>query len=199
VKSLRPRFGPVTSALSVLVGLLCVGAIALAITAQAGSPAPFLRAGLPPAKQAIINKMDAARAQSNPNPIPPDPSASQSIVVQPCTRDLSLLVSGLAPAHSALDFPGWNAYSFTNEWVDPSGTMAVQAGDLPGSGQGLVTVEQWSPPTSCSPASGVVYLAPTGSDTLTITGVSGSTVSLSSSAGTAWAFDLGADTFQLVS
>jgi hypothetical protein len=197
----RCQAGIPARVVSLAAVLLCKGAIVLSATVQAGSPKPFLRtdSALPSAKQAIVNRVNSAIAQRNPDPIAPDPAPYASMVVQACTRDLSLLVSGLTPAHSMSDFPAWASYSFTNEWVDPSGSLAVQAGYLPGSNRGLVTVEQWSAPTACSPSSGSVYLAPDGSGSFTIASVSDSTVSLDSSAGTTWTFELGADTFQQVS
>ncbi len=159
-------------------------------------PAPLA----PAAKQALINSINARRTQLNPNGVvAPDPAAYQSVspsmieaTNQPCTRDLSELVSGLNGPLNDLDFPEYKSYRFNNEWIDPDGSQAVMVGDLNGE-QGAIAVEVWSPPTHCAPTSHALYLAPANSGSLTITSLSGSTVSLSSTTGTAWTFDLATD------
>jgi hypothetical protein len=181
------------SAVRAMSAIAATSAAAVAITivaAHAASSQPTL----PGAKQAVIDHENSVIAGRNPHPVPPDPAAS-SHSAQACTRDVSALISGISPAFGQGDFPDWLAYTFTDEWVDPSGSVALQAGNASGTNQGLVTVERWTPPTSCMPK-GAVYLAPAGSGQLTITSVSWPTASLQSSAGSSWTFNLTTDTFQ---
>jgi hypothetical protein len=183
--------------------LLCAGAVAMGFAVHADvSPAaqPTTSPSLPPAKQALINHMNAFRGSTNaPQPTPPGPDSAvaQAIMAQtfpPCSRDLSLLPSGLlsfAPAEQ--DFPA-GSYTFNNEWMDPTGVYVVLAGNVYETTQGVIAVETINPPTSCNMTRGE-YLAPANSGSLTMTGVSGSTVSLRNAAGTQWTFDLGTDAF----
>jgi hypothetical protein len=187
-------------ALPLVLGAGAVGT-GLAVHATGSTPGrTAVATSLPPAKQGVIDHMNQFRGPTNaPHAAAPGPSSAvaQSIMAQPsqgCTRDASLLPSGLlsdAPARQ--DFPS-QSYTFNNEWMDPLGAYALLAGNVGGDSQGAIGTETWSPPTSCN-MSESEYLAPSNSGSLTLTGVSGSTVSLSSSAGTNWTFSLTTDTF----
>jgi hypothetical protein len=185
---------------SALVGVVVCLALAIVggVSTSAAGAGRLTGTSLSPqaqAKEAFINHLKASAAVRNPHPVAPNRAASSRIVVQPCTRDLSLLISGYIKGPIASDFPSWQAYTFNNQWVDPSGLLAVSAGNVLGSSQGVVSVEHWAAPTDCVP-SHIDYLAPTDSGSLTILSIAGSTVSFSSTAGTNWSFDLGSDKFQ---
>ena len=171
-----------------------VGASAVAIVAHAnGSVSGTSQPTLPPAKQAIINNFNSFMANgNNPHPVPGNPSDVPP--AQPCSRDLSVIFKGLNTAINT-DFPIWRNYKFNNQWADPSGAFEVVAGNLAGSDQGAVAVETWTPPTSCL-STHAEYVAPVNSGSFTVTGVSGTIVSLSSSAGSSWTFDLTTYTFR---
>ena len=146
---------------------------------------------LPPGKQAIFNHM--IDPFTSPNPNAPRPLGPGQYHSHPCVRDLSVSrITGVAPAGGQLDNPNWRAYAFNNAWSDPAGVYFIQAGNVRGTSQGVVTVETWKPVTACLPAQ-TVYLAPANSGSLTVVRATGSTVILSGSNGTPWTFSLAQD------
>jgi hypothetical protein len=184
-------------------GLVVIGVVGTALAAP-HTPSPTssgaAAATLPPAKQALIDHMNEFRGPTDAvHPIPPGPSSTvaQSIMaqpLQPCTRSLSQIPTGLfADAPAGQDFAS-EAYSFNNEWMNPTGGQAVIAGNVAGTAQGAIGTETWSSPTSCAMTQ-AEFVAPSDSGSLTITSVSGSIVSLTSSAGSDWSFDLNSGTF----
>jgi hypothetical protein len=123
---------------------ICLAIAGAAVVARAGgtSAAPAwgsYLSSLPASKQSIVNRMNAARAAANPHPPAPNPSAARAIVVQPCTRDLSLLATGMTRPHSQGDIPNGQEFTFNNEWTDPHGTQSVMAGNVTGTSQGVIT------------------------------------------------------------
>jgi hypothetical protein len=172
-------------------------AIVVVHAASSGPPAVSTAwwKSLPQSKQAIINHMNTFKAGGNPHPASPNAGSSEHIAVQPCTRDLSLFITGITSPHSQADIPVTQPFTFNNEWGDPAGADAIMAGNVVGGAQGVITVERWDPPTNCIPTIGI-YLAPADSGSLSISRVDGSTVSLSGPNGAIWDFDLKSDTFQ---
>lgn len=202
------------TACALLGGVIVVARIAAAQAATSPSAAPTsvvptipAEPLAPPAKQALINSINARRLTA-PSPYPATPtlpSGYQSVNPamieasnQPCTRDVSDVASGINGPLSDLDFPEYKEYHFNNEWVDPDGSLAVMAGDFGGS-QGVVAVELWAPPTHCAPTSHAIFMGPTGSGSFSISSLSSSVVSLTSGAGTRWSFDLATDALTEVS
>lgn len=165
---------------AVVVGATTVGFIA---TSSASSPSPTLR----PDKQAVVDHMYTLLHPANVVTVAPDPAAVPSL--QPCMRDPSQLTTGITQPRDGSDRSAWNAYTLNNEWIAPDGSVAVQAGKVTNTTQGVLTVERWSPPITCLPTATVI-LAPPTSGSLTVIATSATTVSLSSSAGTAWTLDL---------